>query len=83
VNCLDCQDSSTDAPAVGVCHQCGAGVCAEHAVIKWQRLSCVRAVARVVVIDRPVRRVLCQACARAHHERAKCCPQTAGTLPAS
>lgn len=83
MNCLDCQDSSTQAPAIGVCHQCGAAVCAEHVVVQSKRLSCLRAVARVVVIDRPVRRVLCRACAQAHHEHAKCCPQTADTLPPS
>jgi hypothetical protein len=83
MTCLECQDSSTQAPAIGVCHQFGAAVCAKHAVIEWNQLSCLRAMARVVSIDRPVRRVLCQACAQAHHERAKCRPQTAGTLPQS
>jgi hypothetical protein len=82
VNCLDCQNSSPH-DAVGVCILCGAAVCAEHAAIKSERLSCTRALGRVVVIERPVRQLLCKTCAQAHHEHAKCCPPTTAALSLS
>ncbi|MFI6124178.1 DUF2180 family protein [Streptomyces sp. NPDC051064] len=33
MHCLDCRTAGTNSPTIGVCQECGAGVCALHARI--------------------------------------------------
>lgn len=30
MNCYDHQESNTTRPAIGVCHECGVGICTQH-----------------------------------------------------
>ena len=32
MNCYDCANHHTATPAVAICHDCGAGVCPDHAI---------------------------------------------------
>lgn len=81
MNCLDCHGTGRQEPAVGICNQCGAAVCAAHCEIQQQFLSCTKPVYRTVTIEPPVRRLLCGTCAAAHRAYAECCPQAA-SVPA-
>ncbi|WP_329553651.1 DUF2180 family protein [Streptomyces sp. NBC_00696] len=74
MHCLDCAGIQMSTPASGVCSQCGAAVCAEHAVVSRQSLTCTRPVYRQVVVTPSARRVLCTTCAAAHAAYAACCP---------
>ncbi len=61
MNCLDCAVQQHEAPAIGVCALCGAGVC----------LQCVRLDTRTmptigspgVAVRRTTRSILCEPCA--------------------
>jgi hypothetical protein len=65
MNCYDCHHSGAAAPAVAVCHDCGAGVCAEHSVPGLHTLTVVRATSTQTPVDPPQRRIWCQVCATA------------------
>ncbi|MGA5452710.1 DUF2180 family protein [Streptomyces umbrinus] len=80
MTCLDCADIGAKVSAVGVCSQCGAGVCAVHSEVSAQFLTCTKPVSRTVVTEPSVRRLLCGTCATAHRAHAACCPQTASTI---
>jgi hypothetical protein len=78
MHCLDCHKARDERVALGICHQCGAAVCATHATMQERPLTCTKPVYRTVAVDPPVRRLLCGACAAAHQAYAACCPQPAG-----
>ena len=46
MNCFDCAAADWPTPAVAVCHDCGAAVCADHAVSFDHHLT------RTAIIDR-------------------------------
>ena len=66
MNCLDCALNSRDHNSVGVCHECGAGVCADHAVVRAHHLIRIVTINRPVPVEPPARLVFCQTCAAAH-----------------
>lgn len=43
MNCYDCNLSGDTTPAIAVCHDCGAGVCPDHAISGQHTLTAVRA----------------------------------------
>ncbi|WP_374215021.1 DUF2180 family protein [Streptomyces longispororuber] len=63
MHCLDCHAQGTATTAVGVCHDCGAGVCTGHARVTD------RSVRRDPVVGAPheavARTVRCPQCATA------------------
>jgi len=66
LNCLDCSTSGQLAPAVGVCHSCGAGVCVDHALILDHYLTRTEPINQVVTIEPPARLIWCGSCSAAH-----------------
>jgi hypothetical protein len=34
MKCLDCSITDHDQAAIGTCHNCGSGVCADHGVVQ-------------------------------------------------
>ncbi|MFB8026840.1 MULTISPECIES: DUF2180 family protein [unclassified Streptomyces] len=64
MHCLECHTEGKDSHAVGVCHRCGAAVCAKHA-----RMA-TRSVRHGSLIGTPgehqERTLLCPVCAEAH-----------------
>ncbi len=61
--CLDC--AQTGLPyhdVVGVCHECGAAVCLEHAVISKRVLTRPAAILREDPVDPPARLITCVRC---------------------
>ncbi|MGA7280576.1 MAG: DUF2180 family protein [Acidimicrobiia bacterium] len=65
MNCYDCAQAGLTAPAVAVCHDCGAGLCPDHAISGQHTLTVVRAINAQTSVDPPQRRIWCQACATA------------------
>jgi hypothetical protein len=78
MNCLDCAQHGHSVAAVGVCAQCGGAVCAAHAEVGSQVLTCIKPVYRMVTTSPAARRVLCPACALARHAHEACCPAGVG-----
>ena len=70
MQCFDCTlESSRETPACAICHTCGAGLCAEHAVAGYaQRV--VHGPGNPVIERLPGRRVYCRACTPAYLRRA-------------
>lgn len=65
MHCLDCDAIGQSASAVAVCMGCGAGVCADHAVVEARILTRIAVINRVEEVDVPARIVSCQICAAA------------------
>jgi len=67
MNCYDCAtlDHLTRA-AVGVCHECGAAVCADHTTVAHRYLTRTALINRVETVNPPARVIYCTTCAAAH-----------------
>ena len=66
MNCLDCASLGRHTPAVGICTDCGAGICADHARLSPHWLTRTAAVNRVVAVEPPARLLRCPVCQSAH-----------------
>ena len=70
MRCFECSLAGARADAVGVCHHCSVGLCAEHAVLTADPILIHRPVAQVVELPKKARLLLCHTCLdalRQHH----------------
>ena len=67
MNCMDCTAIDRPRPAVAICHDCGAGVCLDHAHVEPRWLTRTAAINRVLRIEPPARLVLCPVCEAARN----------------
>ncbi len=65
MNCLDCASKDHSTPAIGVCHDCGAGVCVDHAVARDRHLTRIMTISMEVEVDPPARILRCGVCSAA------------------
>jgi hypothetical protein len=62
MNCYDCHQDGTTTPAIGICEQCGAGICPDHSTQDTQHHPMTLPMGRIV---RPqMRQLVCTEC---HH----------------
>ncbi len=66
MNCFDCTLAGTATPAVAVCHDCGAGVCAQHAKEREHHLTRTATINRIITVEPPARLIFCTVCTSAH-----------------
>ncbi len=66
MNCLDCASLGNRVPAVGICVDCGAGVCLDHAQVLPHWLTRTAVINRIVTVDPPGRILRCPVCQAAH-----------------
>lgn len=66
MNCFDCAALGAEVPAVGVCVDCGAAVCARHAQVTARWLTRTEVINRVVTVEPPTRTLRCALCQAAH-----------------
>lgn len=66
MNCFDCAALGTANPAVGVCVECGAAVCARHAQVTARWRTRTEVINRVVTVEPPTRLLRCTLCQAAH-----------------
>lgn len=66
MNCLDCNNPTTHVAAVAICHDCGAGICADHAVIETHYLTRMIPLGMPVAVEPPGRIIRCDTCAQAN-----------------
>ena len=65
MNCYDCAINHVMTPAVAVCHDCGAGICADHATTAAHRLTKIVPLGRNVPIKPAARIIRCHTCSAA------------------
>lgn len=65
MNCYDCATHDSATPAVAICHDCGAGVCPDHAVATAHHLTRMVPLGRYIPIEPAARVVRCITCAAA------------------
>lgn len=65
MNCLDCAANDQVTPAVGVCCDCGAGVCVDHVVSRERHLTRVMTISMRVEVEPPARVLRCKVCTTA------------------
>lgn len=66
MNCYDCHQTGDATPAIGVCHDCGAGICAEHTTESLITLTVITATNWQAPVVPPQRRIRCRTCAVAN-----------------
>lgn len=69
VNCYVCAQSRHSQPAVGLCHNCSAGLCLEHAIEEPQDVIVYALINREVALPKRARQLLCGKCEEALHQR--------------
>ncbi|RAG87040.1 hypothetical protein DN069_03545 [Streptacidiphilus pinicola] len=74
MNCLDCDRKDMTAPALGICTNCGAGVCGAHLRVTEQALACRTREGETREVAPSARRILCPTCDQARHAYGRCCP---------
>lgn len=62
MNCLECAAAGEALPAVGVRHDCGAGVCLDHLIASPRYLTRTMTIAMEVNVEPPARVVRCELC---------------------
>ena len=62
MNCFDCASLGRQETAVGICADCGAGVCADHARLSPHWLTRTEVINRVVAVEPPARVLRCPVC---------------------
>ena len=66
MNCFDCSLVGAVISAVALCHDCGAGVCLEHAVVRPRHLTRTVPLNRLIEVEPPARLIRCHTCTAAH-----------------
>lgn len=66
MNCFDCAALARPVPAVAVCADCGAAVCADHAHVSPHWLTRTMTINRTVRVGPPARTIRCPVCQAAH-----------------
>ena len=65
MQCYECSSEGMTREAIGVCHHCSAGLCAEHACFVSDPLTARHPIAQTVVLPRRARVLLCPMCKNA------------------
>ncbi len=72
MECLDCiLSEGRPTPAVGICVDCGAGICSHHAVIVEHHLTRPAAIMREIPVEPAARLLRCGGCHAAHQAVAR------------
>ena len=67
MNCLDCaQAAAWDRAAVGICRDCGAAVCLDHAVVRDRRRIRQAVIMYSLPVEPPARVLRCTTCDAAY-----------------
>ena len=62
MNCFDCATFDTTRFAVAIFHDCGAGVCADHALAEEKRLTRTGGLGMAIPVEPPARTIRCRTC---------------------
>lgn len=62
MNCYVCSHENTDRVAVGLCHQCSAAICSEHAIEVSRELTAGILINFTWTLPVKARQLLCNVC---------------------
>ena len=62
MNCYVCSQKNTDRVAVGLCHHCSAGICAEHAIEVSFNMTAGQIINFTRTLPVKARQLLCNVC---------------------
>jgi hypothetical protein len=65
MECFECRRLGAQRAAVGLCHHCSAGLCAEHAVVVERGIQAQFPINQVVTLPKRTRELLCSVCKEA------------------
>ena len=60
--CYECSEGGKSREAVGLCHNCSAGLCSDHARVTAVPITTTYPLCRTVVLPRKARQFLCATC---------------------
>ena len=60
--CYECSRTGTSREAVGLCHNCSAGLCSDHACVTAIPVMSTYPVCKIVVLPHSARQILCATC---------------------
>ena len=60
--CFECSKAGKSREAVGLCHNCSAGLCSDHACITAMPVTSTYPVCKTIVLPRRARQLLCATC---------------------
>jgi hypothetical protein len=63
--CYECSKAGRSQQAIGLCHHCSAGLCADHASVIADPVTTTYPLCRTVVLPQKARQLLCATCLRA------------------
>ena len=63
--CYECSKTGRSEEAVGLCHNCSAGLCSHHACVTALPVTTTYPLCKTVVLPQRARRLLCETCLRA------------------
>ena len=63
--CYDCSKAGRDQEAVGLCHHCLAGLCADHACVTADPVTALYPLCKAVVLPQKARQLHCATCLQA------------------
>lgn len=65
MNCYPCMLLNCERPAIGLCDQCSAGLCIDHAIDAGHIVTTVVPLGRIVELPLKARRLVCEICKQA------------------
>jgi hypothetical protein len=68
VHCYECSKAGRSREAVGLCHNCSAGLCGDHACVTAMPVTTTYPVCKTVVLPQRARQFLCATCRDALHQ---------------
>jgi hypothetical protein len=63
--CYDCSKAGKNREAVGLCHNCSAGLCSDHACVTTLPVTATYPIYKTAVLPQRARRLLCATCLQA------------------
>ena len=65
MNCYECAHGKVERPAVGLCHNCSAGLCDEHVFERPRDITTTVPLGQIVTLPIAAREILCHVCKNA------------------
>ncbi len=69
MRCFDCSAPGERSEAIGVCHHCSVGLCADHGAIVSDPILAHESIAKVIALPKKARELLCRTCLDALRQR--------------
>jgi hypothetical protein len=68
MNCYVCAQTQVERAAVGLCHNCSAALCGDHAIETSQDVVTYALLNREVILPKKARELFCGVCEAALHQ---------------